>query len=101
MPSLSPVLLQFCLIVVLMCLFTCYPSCLCWGGGGGQNLQGQDEIIGVADTGLDLQHCHFSEDDGDSISPSEWDDQITDKTKRKVVQYIAFVDDFDGETPVV
>lgn len=62
-----------------------------------QDLQGQGEIIGVADTGLDLNHCQFKEDDGDNIEPSEWDDPITDKTKRKVVQYIEYVDGFDGE----
>lgn len=62
-----------------------------------QNLQGQDEIIGVADTGVDMNHCHFREDDGDTIEASDWDDQFTDLTKRKVVQYIDFVDDFDGE----
>lgn len=51
----------------------------------------------MADTGLDLNHCHFREDDGDSIEPSDWDSPETDLTKRKVVQYIAYVDDFDGE----
>ncbi|CAM9508566.1 unnamed protein product, partial [Sphacelaria rigidula] len=60
-----------------------------------EKIQGQDEIIGVADTGLDLNHCQFSEDDGDSITPSDWDDPVNDLTKRKVVQYIDFVDDFD------
>lgn len=54
----------------------------------------------MADTGLDLNHCQFREDDGDSISFSDWDDPITDLTKRKVVQYIDFVDDFDGEYPL-
>ncbi|CAM9547842.1 unnamed protein product [Ectocarpus sp. 6 AP-2014] len=60
-----------------------------------ENLQGQDEIIGVADTGLDLNHCQFREDDGDNIEASDWDDPVTDLDKRKVVQYIDFVDDFD------
>lgn len=68
----------------------------CW-----QSLQGQDEIIGVADTGLDLNHCHFREDDGDNIEASDWDDPVTDTDKRKVVQYIDFVDDFDGEARVL
>lgn len=63
-----------------------------------QDLQGQDEIIGVADTGVDLNHCHFIEDDGDSIEASDWEDPITDLTKRKVVQYIDYVDDFDGKS---
>ena len=62
-----------------------------------QNLQGQGEIIGVADTGVDMNHCHFSEDDGDTIEASDWESPTTDLTKRKVVQYIQFVDDFDGE----
>lgn len=62
-----------------------------------QDLQGQGQVIGVADTGVDMDHCHFREDDGDNIEASEYNDPITDQTKRKVVQYIAFVDDFDGE----
>lgn len=66
-----------------------------------QSLQGQDEIIGVADTGLDMNHCHFREDDGDNIEASDWDDPVTDLDKRKVVQYIEFVDDFDGEAGVI
>lgn len=74
---------MFFLLLVLLCA---------------QKIQGQDEIIGVADTGLDLNHCQFSEDDGDSITPSDWDDPVNDLTKRKVVQYIDFVDDFDGES---
>lgn len=44
-----------------------------------------------------MNHCHFSEDDGDNVETSDWEDPITDLDKRKVVQYIAFVDDFDGE----
>lgn len=47
---------------------------------------------------MDLNHCSFREDDGDNIEASDWDDPITDLDKRKVVQYIAFVDDFDGES---
>lgn len=64
-----------------------------------QNLQGQNEIIGVADSGVDMNHCQFREDDGDNVEASEWDNPVTDTSKRKVVQYIAFVDDFDGEFP--
>lgn len=62
-----------------------------------QNLQGQDQVIGVGDTGVDRYHCHFSEDDGDPIEASDWDDPITDLDKRKIVQYIQYVDDYDGE----
>ena len=51
----------------------------------------------MADTGVDMNHCQFSEDDGDSVEASDWDSPTTDLTKRKVVQYIQFVDDFDGE----
>ncbi|CAM9313629.1 unnamed protein product [Discosporangium mesarthrocarpum] len=65
-----------------------------------ESLRGQDEIIGVADTGVDLNHCDFRELDGDSVTPTDWDDseeEQTDLTKRKVVQYIKFVDDFDED----
>lgn len=44
-----------------------------------------------------MNHCHFSEDDGDNVEASDWDDPTNDLTKRKVVQYIQFVDDFDGK----
>ena len=54
----------------------------------------------MADTGVDMNHCQFREDDGDNIEASSYDDPITDITKRKVVQYIRFVDDFDGELRV-
>lgn len=63
-----------------------------------QNLQGQGEIIGVADTGLDMYHCQFSEDHGMPVKASDWNNPITDTTKRKVVQYIKYADDLDGET---
>lgn len=66
-------------------------------GNHEQDLQGQDQVIGVADTGVDMNHCHFREDDDDNIEASSYNDPVTDLTKRKVVQYIAFVDDFDGE----
>ena len=46
---------------------------------------------------MDMNHCQFSEDDGDPVEASDWDSPTTDLTKRKVVQYIQFVDDFDGE----
>ncbi|CAM9759904.1 unnamed protein product [Choristocarpus tenellus] len=63
-----------------------------------KGLLGQDEIIAVADTGLDIYHCDFREEDGvDPVSPSSWDNPITDLSKRKVVQYIDFVDDFDED----
>lgn len=51
----------------------------------------------MADTGVDLNHCHFREDYGDSIVASDYENPVTDTSKRKVVQYIDFVDDFDGE----
>ena len=50
---------------------------------------------------MDMNHCQFSEDDGSSVEASDWEDPTTDLTKRKVVQYIQFVDDFDGEALAV
>ncbi len=60
-----------------------------WNGG----LDGSGEVIGVADTGLDLYHCHFSEVDGSSpVTPCTPQAPTADFSKRKIVQYIAYTD---------
>ncbi|CAM9326926.1 unnamed protein product [Chrysoparadoxa australica] len=58
-------------------------------------IQGQGEIIGVADTGVDIRHCQFADEDEAAVEPSDWFDPVTDLDARKVVQYIKFADDID------
>ncbi len=67
-----------------------------WGAG----LLGQDQVVAVADTGLDVQNCYFQ----DSAAPLTVDDTSVfttlsagafNNTQRKVVQYVAAVDNVD------
>jgi subtilisin family serine protease len=58
-------------------------------------LHGEDEVIGVADTGIDLGHCSFRDEDGYRVAPSDPSNPITDMSRRKVVQYIAYADTLD------
>ncbi|CAM9757487.1 unnamed protein product [Phaeothamnion confervicola] len=63
-----------------------------WDAG----LNGTGQIIGVADTGVDISHCDFRESDGSSVAASSWSSPVTDLSRRKVVQYISFVDGYDA-----
>ncbi|KAG5175267.1 peptidase S8/S53 domain-containing protein, partial [Tribonema minus] len=56
-------------------------------------LQADTEIIAVADSGVDLASCFFSEEDPtDNIACSTYTNPVTDLAKRKVVQYVGYVD---------
>ncbi|CAM9140348.1 unnamed protein product, partial [Choristocarpus tenellus] len=57
-----------------------------------EDIQGQTEIVAVADSGLDRNSCYFREDDGDNIACSTYTSPVCDITKRKVVQYVGYVD---------
>ncbi len=53
-----------------------------------KGLDGSGQVIIVADTGLDTDHCQFREPQGVSkVRPSSWSNPIVDLSKRKVVQY--------------
>lgn len=63
-------------------------------------ITGAGEVIGVADTGLDLQSCYFSTASGPRppASSSFFGTVASpnyDLTQPKVVQYITFQDAFD------
>lgn len=54
-------------------------------------LNGSDQIIGVGDSGLDDYGCFFSNDDGSVVKRSSFLNPTYDKTKRKVIQYVAYM----------
>jgi subtilisin family serine protease len=56
-----------------------------------QNLTGQNQVIGIADTGIDTNHCFFY----DSEVPVEYNVTMTDH--RKLVLYYAYADETDSE----
>ncbi|CAM9221144.1 unnamed protein product [Hapterophycus canaliculatus] len=66
-----------------------------------QGIDGRTEIITMADSGLDINSCFFSEDDtDDNIECSTYSNPVYDLTKRKarlVVQYVGYVDCGDTE----
>ena len=58
-------------------------------------LNGQGEVVSVGDSGLDELSCFFTNGDGTVVQRSNVSHPYTDLTRRKVVQYIAFVDTGD------
>lgn len=57
-------------------------------------LNGTDQIVQVADTGLDQNSCFFSDSTG-PVTPTTYQMASFDLTKRKVVQYVAWTDTTD------
>ncbi|CAM9613438.1 unnamed protein product, partial [Ectocarpus sp. 13 AM-2016] len=63
-----------------------------------EGIDGSTEIIAMADSGLDVNSCFFTEDHTvDNIDCSSWSNPVFDLTKRKIVQYVGFVDCVDTE----
>ena len=61
-------------------------------------ITGKGQIVQVGDTGLDQYSCFFHDDDGVVATTAKSDipdSMTTDLTKRKVVQYAAWVDEGD------
>jgi hypothetical protein len=54
-------------------------------------LNGSNQIIGVGDSGLDDYQCFFSNDDGSVVQRSSYLSPTYDKSKRKVIQYIDYM----------
>lgn len=50
-------------------------------------LQGMKQVIGIADTGLDVTSCYFVDPSGKSVTPSDLSSPITTTNFRKVIQY--------------
>ena len=49
-------------------------------------LVGTGQVVGLADTGVDMQSCYFKDDSG-NVAYSSFESPITDHTRRRVVQY--------------
>ena len=67
------------------------------------NLLGTGQVVGVADTGIDMSHCFFRQDGEDPREFFSWSSNppappLRNFNFRKVVQYVAYADDndFDG-----
>jgi hypothetical protein len=58
-------------------------------------LNGTGQVIGIGDTGLDELMCFFTHGDGTVVPRSKIDNPYTDHTRRKVIQYIAYMDSED------
>ncbi|CAM9451042.1 unnamed protein product, partial [Phaeothamnion confervicola] len=56
-----------------------------------QDIVGSGQIVAVADSGLDQESCYFRDADG-NIACSTYTSPVYDLSKRKVVQYIGYVD---------
>jgi hypothetical protein len=61
-----------------------------WDAG----LDGSGQIIQVADTGVDMTSCFFSDPTG-NVAPTRWDAGMYDLSRRKVVQLVVGEDAFD------
>jgi hypothetical protein len=57
-------------------------------------LHGEGEIVGVADSGLDVNSCFFS--DSSSVAPVYGKNNLY-PSARKIVQYFAYADNKEGE----
>lgn len=53
-------------------------------------LNGTGQVVGIGDSGLDERSCFFNEGDNSLMNRSNFSAPITDLTRRKVVQYVAF-----------
>ncbi len=67
-------------------------------------LNGSEQVVTIADTGLDTEHCSFAGSASDTgISPITYasfisGDQSYDNSYRKIIQYVAYVDSYDTST---
>ncbi len=52
-----------------------------------QGLLGANQIVAIADTGVDVTSCYFSDPSGKVVAPSDISSPKTDTSVRKVVQY--------------
>ena len=59
-------------------------------------LNGSEQVVTIADTGLDTEHCSFAGSASDTgISPISFGELSYDNSYRKVIQYVAYVDGKD------
>jgi subtilisin family serine protease len=62
------------------------------------SLNGEDQIVGVTDTGLDMSNCYFYDPDVSALSVKSSDGSKQSSTHRKVVQYYCSTDCMDDAT---
>lgn len=60
-------------------------------------LDGTGQVIGIGDSGLDERSCFFNEGDSSLMTRSDHTAPVTNLTRRKVVQYVAYKGDDDTE----
>lgn len=61
-------------------------------------LDGTGQVITIADTGLDQDHCFYAGDSSDTgVAHISYGTTTYDNSYRKVIQYVAFVDSEDGD----
>jgi subtilisin family serine protease len=54
-----------------------------------QGLLGDNQIVAVADTGLDVNSCYFSDSNGQHVDYSTIGNPVYSTSFRKVIQYVA------------
>lgn len=62
---------------------------------GDIGLNGLDQVVGVADSGVDDLSCFFIDDNGEHTPRSDKEDPQTYAGRRKIVQYVDHADDRD------
>ena len=59
-----------------------------------RGLDGTGQVIQIADTGLDMQHCLFRDNTG-NVRTTTYDVAAFDSSRRKVIQYVVWADSAD------
>lgn len=52
-------------------------------------IDGTGQLLGIADTGVNQNHCLFASEDGSSVPRSQNWEPIVDMSQRKIVQYVS------------
>lgn len=64
---------------------------------GSDNFLGDGEVVGVGDTGLDINSCFFHDDSVEFQFQTSFTTLVTNPDHRKVIQYVAFRDKYESE----
>ena len=63
-----------------------------WDAG----LRGEGEVVGVADSGIDMRSCMFRDDSHPTPQPFPTGTTYSNRQHRKVIQYVAHADGDEG-----